>query len=1767
MNSFLHKHYFRSPLGKSYRYQNLQLLLNTFLVCMFLGLFSSTAYSAIHEAQISLADEGGSVYIIPYIDDENEVFESDILTEKPIQLIDFYIKNLEGEVVTSEVSVEDKTRLFIVSQSLHQILTFRYLTVKYDLIAAKEASESKLLSLNQGRVTQAGVSSISSVGSSALVGCLVGAGSGAVIGAVATIWTGPGALVGGAVGLGVGCKAGAAGAAGVAAVEEILNYVVNVKDDIDQELSLEQFAYLDAMGSLDKCLFFNADGAYSDEWKILSATVLLGQTVSSTDIINYYTQHFFDVLAASTAFAGFQGVDPDLPGTSDYFRSAAGGAITSIPTTTMYWGSAKNIYTDLQYGENLSERVAELSENFEKIINENTFLLSDKYHIEVYNYFKINSSSYDFNTVAVQTPSASTGNVSGYIRASDDTRVSGVVSFQLGDEALAVNIISLEEGYYFSRDFDLPDNEQLVELSFVSVNGTEAHTSITIPAKEDQEGGDDGNNEPVQPGTSLFINDLEISNNPDGRTAVLKGYVRDNQGNNPSGKVTISTPNGSKWKSFGIGTDPKGSFFQIDSLNKNTYDRLENLTIETTNGLTKETVVQVPGTSGQPSPNPNFQFIEPNSDTKWRIGTGNDHLLKWNSVGINPEHTYRFHLYNSNGTYVDKLGRRGANQREDSQLFNGYVPGVYKIRVQNEDTGEYLAWSKNFVLTNTNDRPISKDLKITVFSGQQVSNNIWFDEINDDPVTLSLSVSPGKGNVALQQTGAFTYTANVDASGDDSFKVTISDGSLTNEATVSITLIDENELTEFKFIRGWNHGGSINDIEVENNLIYTAGSNDDTIRIFDFQGNLVDALEPGNSGFLNIAVKDGYIAAIDYAEDLFVFSEQNRTLLWSKNDMAGSNSTDLVIGEGNVYISFGSNELEQIKRYSLASGVGGEFAYYSGEYYTDGDDIEVIYFYRFSKTSGNDIIFFTGTDGRDEELHWWEEEGATGDRDGDENFGDDLTSIFARDGFLYGGDGAGDLKKMKFTGSTFDENSQGGFEKTDLHSSDIVTIYSNGAELFTGSNDKSVKIWNDTDASLKQTISSATNANAHTDMIIGLAYTNGYLITADRSGAVKVWARNFIPTGVVDDIITWSDLDASVVIDVTDMDESDTHSFNISTSPINGVASVNEVGVINYAPDKSFYGTDSFKVTISDGKDSDTVDILVTIKNRPPKAIIETSGFNTVGTKGQPVILTGSGMDPEGDSITAYQWILLDKPEASTTDLSTASNVSTSFTPDVSGLYTVSLQVSAGDSLSIIATADISVTNSVPDPFVGNFVTSINNSTSALIFPGDANLTDTHSLEIVSQPNHGNVIVLDLGIIHFTPENNYTGDDSFTIKVTDNWGATANLVVDFIVENTPPVAINRTIKAHQGMSYTGSIYGYDSNGHDIVFRIISTAENGSFNLLDFSTGAFEYSPDSDFMGEDLITFVVNDGYVDSEIATLAINVTNAMPEIISTNTNNITLNEAIIEVDIKSNGLETDVTLSYGLSIEALSIISDPISIPPSLELLKKSFVLVDLKCGTTYYYKVSALNSDGEDSGDIKTFNTLQCQSTEPIIKGDINNDENIDLKDTILTLKLTSGINQGVDVFKNADVNNDDKIGAMEAIYSLQVTSKLKSPNMNHGVVIFNGFDQDIIFPITLGELISVNYSYKNDSDQSVYVYITGTGIQTSSGVTIIPPKTEGTGSYTFGRDNAGMIFDMVLKMVTNVDSITIAEQVVPGTIEFKLPVTTQLNFSGNAYIEDEI
>jgi VCBS repeat-containing protein len=104
-------------------------------------------------------------------------------------------------------------------------------------------------------------------------------------------------------------------------------------------------------------------------------------------------------------------------------------------------------------------------------------------------------------------------------------------------------------------------------------------------------------------------------------------------------------------------------------------------------------------------------------------------------------------------------------------------------------------------VTSVNDPPVATDNAYTVVEDGTLSGNVVTDDtgngvdsdVDSSPLTVSLGSNVSHGTLSLASNGSFTYTPNPDFNGTDSFNYILSDGDLTDTATVTLTVTPVND--------------------------------------------------------------------------------------------------------------------------------------------------------------------------------------------------------------------------------------------------------------------------------------------------------------------------------------------------------------------------------------------------------------------------------------------------------------------------------------------------------------------------------------------------------------------------------------------------------------------------------------------------------------------------------------------------------------------------------------------------------------------------------------------------------------------------------------------------------------------------------------------------------------------------------------------------------------------------------------------------------------
>ncbi len=140
-------------------------------------------------------------------------------------------------------------------------------------------------------------------------------------------------------------------------------------------------------------------------------------------------------------------------------------------------------------------------------------------------------------------------------------------------------------------------------------------------------------------------------------------------------------------------------------------------------------------------------------------------------------------------------------------------------------------------------------------------------------------------------------------------------------------------------------------------------------------------------------------------------------------------------------------------------------------------------------------------------------------------------------------------------------------------------------------------------------------------------------------------------------------------------------------------------------------------------------------------------------------------------------------------------------------------------------------------------------------------------------PANGTVTVNEDGTYTYTPNPDYTGDDSFTVTVDDGNGGTDLITVNVTVtpENDPPVGAADPVTTPEDTPIDGTVTATDVDGDDLTFTLEDGPANGTVTVNE--DGTYTYTPNPDYNGDDSFTVTVDDGNGGTDLITVDVTVT------------------------------------------------------------------------------------------------------------------------------------------------------------------------------------------------------------------------------------------------------------------------------------------------------
>ncbi|WP_268206902.1 tandem-95 repeat protein [Vibrio alginolyticus] len=377
-------------------------------------------------------------------------------------------------------------------------------------------------------------------------------------------------------------------------------------------------------------------------------------------------------------------------------------------------------------------------------------------------------------------------------------------------------------------------------------------------------------------------------------------------------------------------------------------------------------------------------------------------------------------------------------------------------------------------------------------------------------------------------------------------------------------------------------------------------------------------------------------------------------------------------------------------------------------------------------------------------------------------------------------------------------------------------------------------------------------------------------------------------------------------------------SLDTNNGPANGTVSVNPDGSVTYTPNDNYHGTDSFTYIVTSGgvSESTTVNVDVTPVNDAPVA----TNDNAVTDEDTPVTIDvlPNDTDIDGDTLSIQSASV---PEAQGTveivDGKLVFTPAENFNGDAEITYTITdgaLTDQATVNVTVNAVNDAPVVeSSIADQALAEDFTpySIDLNTA---FSDVDNVDGDLSFSVSGNSNIQVAIVN--GIATFTPTADWNGSEALTFTATDPSGESVSQTVNFTVAPVADIVADNATVVEDTPTII-KVLGNDTfEGDDKVVSLDTNngPANGtvSVNLV----GSVTYTPNDNYHGTDSFTYIVTSGGV-SESTTVNVDVTPVNDAPVATNDNAVTDEDTPVTIDVLPNDTDID---GDTLSIQSASV-------------------------------------------------------------------------------------------------------------------------------------------------------------------------------------------------------------------------------------------------------
>nr|WP_253254553.1 tandem-95 repeat protein [Vibrio parahaemolyticus] len=600
-------------------------------------------------------------------------------------------------------------------------------------------------------------------------------------------------------------------------------------------------------------------------------------------------------------------------------------------------------------------------------------------------------------------------------------------------------------------------------------------------------------------------------------------------------------------------------------------------------------------------------------------------------------------------------------------------------------------------------------------------------------------------------------------------------------------------------------------------------------------------------------------------------------------------------------------------------------------------------------------------------------------------------------------------------------------------------------------------------------------------------------------------------------------------------------SLDTNNGPANGTVSVNPDGSVTYTPNDNYVGKDTFTYIVTSGgvSESATVEVNVTPVNDAPvaKGDIATTQEDTAVT----IDVLPNDTDVDGDKLS-IESVSVPK-EQGTVEVVDGKLVFTpaeNFNGDAEITYTVT-----DGALTDQATVKVTV-NAVNDtPVVESNIAGQTLAEDFMPYTIDLNtaFSDVDNVEgelTFSVSGNSNIqVAIVNGIATITPTADWNGKETITFTAKDPSGESVNQTVDFTV--VPVVDIEAdSADVVEDTPTIINVLGNDT--FESTDKVVSLdADNGPKNgtVIVNNDGTVTYTPDDNYVGKDTFTYVVTSGGV-SESTTVEVNVTPVNDAPVAKDDIATTQEDTAVTIDVLSNDTDVD---GDKLSLQSASVPEAQ----GKVEIVDGKLVFTpaeNFNGDAEIIYTVT----DGQLADEAKVTVTVNPVNDAPIIKVDavesitedaVNTDtvvatltvRDTDTSEDQLTVSLENNSNGYFVLVGNevkltqagVDAVNNDELNLKDLTISASVSDGVNPTANDSDSLIVNRVNdaptvENAIADQELSEdfatyTIDLNDAFK-DSDSALNFSVSGNSnvlVSIENGIATISPTADWNGSET--------------------------------------------------------